>query len=74
MSKAATISGLRYFHHAALLGEFDGYPMDPWFSQFLGDVRFTGYLPDFASATVKIEDQEMRNTHSRCETHFRNNF
>jgi type 1 glutamine amidotransferase len=44
------------FHHAALLGEFDGYPMDPWFSQFLGDVRFTGYLPDFAKATVKIED------------------
>lgn len=44
------------FHHAALLGEFDGYPMDPWFSQFLGGIRFTHYLPDFAKATVKIED------------------
>jgi YVTN family beta-propeller protein len=44
------------FHHASLLGEFDGYPMDPWFSQFLGGIRFTGYLPDFAKATVKIED------------------
>jgi YVTN family beta-propeller protein len=44
------------FHHATLLGDFDGYPMDPWFSQFLGGIRFTHYLPDFARATVKIED------------------
>ena len=44
------------FHHASLLGEFDGYPMDPWFSQFLGGIRFTSYLPDFARATVRIED------------------
>lgn len=44
------------FHHAALLGEFDGYPLDPWFFQFLGGIRFTNYLPDFAKATVKIED------------------
>jgi type 1 glutamine amidotransferase len=44
------------FHHAALLGDFDGYPMDPWFSQFMGGIRFTHYLPDFAKATVKIED------------------
>ncbi|MBS1876885.1 MAG: ThuA domain-containing protein [Acidobacteria bacterium] len=45
------------FHHAALLGEFDGYPMDPWFSQFLGEIRFTGYLPAFAKATVRIENR-----------------
>ncbi|HEY4084974.1 MAG TPA: ThuA domain-containing protein, partial [Bryobacteraceae bacterium] len=44
------------FHHASLLGTFDGYPMDPWFSQFLGGIRFTGYIPDFAKATVKVED------------------
>jgi type 1 glutamine amidotransferase len=44
------------FHHASLLGQFDGYPMDPWFSQFLGGIRFTSYIPDFAKATVKIED------------------
>ncbi len=44
------------FHHASLLGDFDGYPMDPWFSRFLGGIRFTHYLPDFAKATVKIED------------------
>ena len=44
------------FHHASLLGDFDGYPMDPWFSEFLGGIRFTHYLPDFAKATVRIED------------------
>ena len=44
------------FHHASLLGEFDGYPMDPWFSEFLGGIRFTRYIPDFAKATVKVED------------------
>jgi YVTN family beta-propeller protein len=44
------------FHHASLLGDFDGYPMDPWFSEFLGGIRFTHYLPDFAKATVVIED------------------
>ena len=29
------------FHHATLLGEFDGYPMWPWFSKFMGGIRFT---------------------------------
>lgn len=45
------------FHHATLLGEFDGYPMSPWFSNFMGGIRFTHYIPDFASATVHIEDR-----------------
>ena len=44
------------FHHATLLGEFDGYSMDPWFSEFLGGIRFVNYLPGFAKATVQIED------------------
>ena len=44
------------FHHATLLGEFDGYQMWPWFSQFMGDIRFTGYIPKFATATVTVED------------------
>jgi uncharacterized protein len=43
------------FHHAALLGDFDGYPMSPWFSKFLGDIRYTSYLPHFARATVRVE-------------------
>jgi len=44
------------FHHATLLGEFDGYPMWSWFSQFMGGIRFTDYIPKFASATVVVED------------------
>ena len=43
------------FHHATLLGEFDGYPMWPWFSAFMGGIRFTNYIPGFASATVRVE-------------------
>lgn len=44
------------FHHAALLGDFDGYPMSPWFSAFMGGIRYTSYIPGFATATVKVED------------------
>ncbi|TDO24006.1 cellulase-like Ig domain-containing protein [Pedobacter duraquae] len=44
------------FHHATLLGEFDGFPMWTWFSDFMGDIRFLNYIPDFASATVKLEN------------------
>jgi type 1 glutamine amidotransferase len=43
------------FHHATLLGEFDGYPMWPWFSTYMGGIRFTNYIPGFASATVNVE-------------------
>ena len=44
------------FHHATLLGEFDGTQMWPWFSQFMGGIRFTDYIPKFATATVVVED------------------
>jgi type 1 glutamine amidotransferase len=44
-------------HHASLLGEFDGYTMWPWFSDFMGKIRFKNYIPTFASATVRIEDK-----------------
>jgi uncharacterized protein len=43
-------------HHATLLGEFDGYPMWTWFSGFMGGIRFKNYIPDFAAASVKVED------------------
>jgi uncharacterized protein len=43
------------FHHATLLGEFDGYPMWPWFSNFMGGIRFKTYIPTFVSGTVKVE-------------------
>jgi uncharacterized protein len=45
------------FHHATLLGEFDGFPMWPWFSRFMGDIRFTQYIPTFVTGTVRIEDR-----------------
>ncbi len=43
------------FHHATLLGEFDGYPMWPWFSDFMGGIKFKNYIPKFAAGTVRVE-------------------
>src|ERR1700678_3584804 len=43
------------FHHATLLGEFDGYGIWPWFSDFMGGIRFTDYIPTFATGTVSVE-------------------
>jgi type 1 glutamine amidotransferase len=43
-------------HHATLLGTFDGYPMWPWFSDFMGKIKFQNYIPGFASGTVHVED------------------
>ena len=44
------------FHHATLLGEFDGTKIWPWFSQFMGGIRFVDYIPKFATANVIVED------------------
>jgi uncharacterized protein len=44
------------FHHATLLGEFDGYPMWPWFDKFMGGIRWKNYIATFASAKVIVED------------------
>jgi uncharacterized protein len=44
------------FHHATLLGEFDGYPIWPWFSDFMGGIRFQNYIAGFARARVEVED------------------
>jgi uncharacterized protein len=46
------------FHHATLLGEFDGYPMWPWFSQFMGGIRFKNYIATFVTGTVTVEDKD----------------
>jgi type 1 glutamine amidotransferase len=43
------------FHHASLLGEFDGYPMWPWFSDFLGGIRFKNYVAARVDGEVHIE-------------------
>lgn len=44
------------FHHATLLGEFDGYPMWPWFSDFMGGIRYQNYIAARADGTVHVED------------------
>jgi uncharacterized protein len=46
------------FHHATLLGEFDGYPMWNWFSIFMGDIIYKNYIPTFAKAKVNVEDPD----------------
>jgi type 1 glutamine amidotransferase len=43
-------------HHATLIGEFDGYQPWDWFANFMGGIRYKNYIADFASATVRIED------------------
>ena len=45
------------FHHATLLGEFDGFQMWPWFSQFMGGIRFKEYIATFADGVVTVEDK-----------------
>jgi uncharacterized protein len=64
LSKAAFIKymeegkiGWVGFHHASLLGEFDGYPMWNWFSHFMGDIRWKNYISARATGTVHIEDK-----------------
>jgi type 1 glutamine amidotransferase len=44
------------FHHASLLGEFDGYSMWSWFSTFMGGIRWKDYIARFARAEVKVEN------------------
>jgi hypothetical protein len=43
-------------HHASLLGTFDNQQMWPWFWQFMGKIKFRDYIPNFASATVRVEE------------------
>jgi type 1 glutamine amidotransferase len=43
------------FHHASLLGRFDGFEMSPFFHEFMGNIVFKSYIPDFATATVHVE-------------------
>jgi type 1 glutamine amidotransferase len=45
------------FHHATLLGEFDGFPMWSWFSDFMGGIKYKNYIATFASAKVNVENK-----------------
>ena len=44
-------------HHASLLGDFDGHKMWPWYSDFLGKIRYQNYIPTFVAGTVHLEDR-----------------
>lgn len=44
------------FHHATLLGEFDGYGMWQWFSDFMGGIRFDNYIAELVAGTVNVEE------------------
>jgi type 1 glutamine amidotransferase len=44
------------FYHATLLGEFDGYPLWHWFSDFMGGIHFKNYIAQKTDATVRMED------------------
>lgn len=46
------------FHHASLLGEFDGYKMWDWYSNFMGGIRWKDYIATFAQAEVHVEDRK----------------
>ena len=44
------------FHHATLLGHFDGFGLWPWFSDFMGGIQFKNYIASFATGSVHVED------------------
>ena len=52
------IGGYIGFHHASLLGEFDGYQMWTWFSDFLGKIRYKNYIAETCEGTVQVEDKQ----------------
>ena len=43
------------FSSRNLLGEFDGYPMWPWFSEFMGGIRFARLHRDVCLGRVTVE-------------------
>jgi type 1 glutamine amidotransferase len=45
------------FHHATLLGEFDGFQMWPGFHQFMGGIRFKDFIASFVTGAVTVEDK-----------------
>lgn len=45
------------FHHASLLGDFDGYKMWPWYHEYMGGIIFKNYIATFARATVHVENK-----------------
>jgi type 1 glutamine amidotransferase len=46
------------FHHATLLGDFDGFHEWQWFSNFMGGINYKNYIATFAKGTVNVEDKK----------------
>jgi len=46
------------FHHATLLGDFDGFKIWPWFANFMGEIKFSNYRAGFVKATVNVEQTD----------------
>jgi uncharacterized protein len=46
------------FHHATLLGEFDGFSMWDWFHDFMGGIHWKNYIATFVQAQVNVEDKQ----------------
>lgn len=44
------------FHHASLLGNFDGFKMWNWFSDYMGGIVYNNYIAELSSGNVTIED------------------
>ncbi|MES2277029.1 MAG: ThuA domain-containing protein [Bacteroidota bacterium] len=45
------------FHHATLLGEFDGYHLWQWYSAFMGGIQYKNYIATFVQGSVNVEDK-----------------
>lgn len=45
------------FHHASLLGLFDGYQLWSWYDEFMGGILYKDYISSFALANVIVEDK-----------------
>lgn len=43
------------FHHATLLGDFDGFKMWEWFSDYMGGIKFKNYIAPLADGEVVVE-------------------
>lgn len=44
------------FHHASLLGDFDGYSMWQWFSGFMGGIVYRNYIAELTDGNIVVED------------------
>ncbi|MDR3188301.1 MAG: ThuA domain-containing protein [Prevotellaceae bacterium] len=56
------------FHHATLLGDFDGWPMWSWFSDFMGGIRFKNYVREKADGAIRVEKTNHPVMHGVADT------